>query len=211
MEMAQIDHKSISLYEDSKSGLSSLIQQVVAVFLGSVVMLLVTGGAPSASVLAVSFCLGTALVSWSEQKRITKLRTAPSVATSKNLLNESVHQKTFLINIQSSILQIGDSVYRIKNIDSVEVFKSQTSAIKSIKPIKPNEPYAILIRFSGGYTVLCESRDMEKIHEVFHEIHTAMAEQVRGNQAYNHSVTVNGNVINQQENNALGLSKGKEV
>jgi hypothetical protein len=68
--MAQRTHNKLNLYEDAKAGLSSLIQQTIAVFLGFAVMLIVTGGAPSGFVIALSFCLGTAFVSWHEQQRV---------------------------------------------------------------------------------------------------------------------------------------------
>ncbi len=72
--MAAIHRKEVTLYEEAKAGLSSLVRQLVIVFLGFVVMLLLTGGAPSGFVVALSFCLGTAFVAWKEQKRISRLR-----------------------------------------------------------------------------------------------------------------------------------------
>nr|RNJ66874.1 MAG: hypothetical protein EDM05_23720 [Leptolyngbya sp. IPPAS B-1204] len=72
--MASIHRKEVTLYEEAKAGLSSLVRQLVIVFIGFVVMLLLTGGAPSGFVVALSFCLGTAFVAWKEQKRISRLR-----------------------------------------------------------------------------------------------------------------------------------------
>lgn len=72
--MAPTNRREVTLYEEAKAGLSSLVRQVAVVFIGFVVMLLVTGGAPSGFVVALSFCLGTTFVAWKEQKRISDLR-----------------------------------------------------------------------------------------------------------------------------------------
>ena len=72
--MAPVNNKTITLYEEAKAGLGSLVQQTVTVFIGFAVMLLVAGGAPSGFVVGLSFCIGTAFVAWSEQKRMTKTR-----------------------------------------------------------------------------------------------------------------------------------------
>lgn len=79
--MAQGNHNELNLYEEAKAGLFSLIQQTVAVFMGFVLMLLVTGGAPPSFVIALSFCLGTAFVAWSEQKRVRNLKAVDSSIT----------------------------------------------------------------------------------------------------------------------------------
>ncbi|MFM7790970.1 MAG: hypothetical protein ACKO90_23605, partial [Microcystis panniformis] len=75
--MAQGNHNELNLYEEAKAGLFSLVQQTVAVFIGFVLMLLFAGGAPSSFVIALSFCLGTAFVAWSEQKRVRNLKAVP--------------------------------------------------------------------------------------------------------------------------------------
>jgi hypothetical protein len=72
--MAPTNRREVTLYEEAKAGFSSLVRQVAVVFIGFVVMLLVTGGAPSGFVVALSFCLGTTFVAWKEQKRISDLR-----------------------------------------------------------------------------------------------------------------------------------------
>ncbi len=91
--MAQIRHKKITLYEEAKAGLVSLVQQTALVFTGIVVMLLITGGVPSSFIVASSFCLGTAFVAWSEQKRVTKMRVPLSNDSSEVLINNYIiHQ-----------------------------------------------------------------------------------------------------------------------
>jgi hypothetical protein len=72
--MALTNRKQVTLYEEAKAGFSSLGQQMTIVFIGFIVMLLVTGGAPSGLVVALSFFLGTAFVAWKEQKRVFDLR-----------------------------------------------------------------------------------------------------------------------------------------
>ncbi len=73
--MALVDRRKISLYEEAKAGLASLFKQTAAVFVGLLVMLLLTGGNPPAFVVGLSFCLGTAFVAWSEKKRLIELET----------------------------------------------------------------------------------------------------------------------------------------
>lgn len=95
--MVQGNRKEVSLYEEAKAGLSSLIQQTATIFVGFVVMLLITGGAPSGFVVALSFCLGTAFVAWSEQNRIKKLTEptqtiAPEISTN-NAQRESTSKE----------------------------------------------------------------------------------------------------------------------
>lgn len=63
-----------SLYDEAKAGLSSLFKQTAQVFVGLVVMLLLTGGNPPAFVVTLSVILGIGFVAWSEQKRIAKLK-----------------------------------------------------------------------------------------------------------------------------------------
>lgn len=106
--MAQGIRNELNLYEEAKAGLFSLIQQTAAVFLGFVLMLLVTGGTPSGFVIALSFCLGTALVSWSEQKRVRNLKEADSSIPLKDAKTESIvteeqlHRNSSTLDIQNS-------------------------------------------------------------------------------------------------------------
>lgn len=104
--MAQGTHNELNLYEEAKAGLFSLIQQTVAVFLGFVLMLLATGGAPSGFAIALSFCLGTGFVSWSEQKRVRNLKAVDSSITPKesetlSILIEQSHRNSNPLDIQN--------------------------------------------------------------------------------------------------------------
>ena len=69
--MALTNRRHISLYEEAKAGLSSLIKQTALVGAGFLVMLLLTGGNPPGFVVGLSVCLGIAFVAWSEKKRLT--------------------------------------------------------------------------------------------------------------------------------------------
>lgn len=105
--MAQGNHNELNLYEEAMAGLFSLIQQTVAVFIGFILMLLVTGGAPPGFVIALSFCLGTAFVSWSEQKRVRNLKAVDSSITPKEsetasiVTEERPNKKSSTLDIQN--------------------------------------------------------------------------------------------------------------
>lgn len=87
--MVQNNRKTVNLYEEAKASLNSVIEQIATIFIGFVVLLFITGGAPSNFVVALSFCLGTAFVAWSEQNRIEKLRTpVQMIAADLNPISE---------------------------------------------------------------------------------------------------------------------------
>ncbi|NUN64031.1 hypothetical protein HCU40_04520 [Pseudanabaena biceps] len=77
--MVPINRRKVSLYEEAKNGLSSLVWQTATVFVGFIFMLLLTGGNPSSFAITLSFVLGIAFVAWREQNRFTKLRKAPLI------------------------------------------------------------------------------------------------------------------------------------
>jgi len=76
--MVPINRKKISLYEEAKNGLSSLVWQTATVFVGFIFMLLLTGGNPSGFAITITFISGIAFVAWREQNRVTKLKGADS-------------------------------------------------------------------------------------------------------------------------------------
>lgn len=92
--MAPVNNKTITLYEEAKAGLGSLVQQTATVFIGFAVMLLVTGGAPSGFVVGLSFCLGTAFVAWSEQRRMTRMRVRSLNDSTEVLTHNVQHDAT---------------------------------------------------------------------------------------------------------------------
>jgi len=80
--MTRVNSETISLYEESKAGLSSLVKETAQVGAGFLVMLLLTGGQPLAYTVGLSFVGGVAFVAWSEHKRLTKLNIPLSATTS---------------------------------------------------------------------------------------------------------------------------------
>lgn len=72
--MARTNHKAMSLYQDAKAGLSSLVKQMTVVSIGFLALLLVTGGRPPAWLVGIGFFSSTLFVAWSEQERITQSR-----------------------------------------------------------------------------------------------------------------------------------------
>jgi hypothetical protein len=121
--MAQGTRNELNLYEEAKGGLFSLIQQTAAVFLGFVLMLLVTGGAPSGFVIALSFCLGTAFVSWSEQKRVRSLKAVDSSITPRESETESTITEERL-HRNSGILDIQNPRYR-RLLEELNILESE--------------------------------------------------------------------------------------
>ncbi|MCU0546334.1 MAG: hypothetical protein MUE44_29905 [Oscillatoriaceae cyanobacterium Prado104] len=70
--MTSVNRKQISLYEEARSGLNSLVKQTAQVGVGLLGMLLLTGGNPPALTVGLSVVGGIAFVAWSEEKRLTK-------------------------------------------------------------------------------------------------------------------------------------------
>ena len=77
--MVPINRRKVSLYEEAKNGLSSLVWQTTTVFVGFIFILLLTGGNPSGFAITLNFVLSIAFVAWREQNRFTKLRKDPDV------------------------------------------------------------------------------------------------------------------------------------
>lgn len=64
-------YRQVSLYQEAKQGLISLLKQTAYVFVGWIIMLLLTKGNPSALVLSLTFVIGVAFVAWCEKRRLT--------------------------------------------------------------------------------------------------------------------------------------------
>jgi hypothetical protein len=108
--MANNHLKTVSLYEDAKAASCSLIHQLAFVFVGFFVMLLVTGGTPSALEIAISFCFCTAFVAWNEQRRIMELRTDFTVVESLNASVESMNEYTIMVDSQDNYMAASDQI-----------------------------------------------------------------------------------------------------
>ena len=93
--MTPLNHNKISLYQQAKSGLSSLVKETAQVFLGFVIMLLLTGGNPSGFIIALTVGLGISFVAWSEVKRVHILEKQDGiVSNNETKLNENFVQRT---------------------------------------------------------------------------------------------------------------------
>lgn len=90
--MISTNRNQISLYQEAKTGLNSLVKQTVQVGAGFLVMLLVTGGKPPAYTVALSCVAGIAFVAWSEEKRLTTLRLANTTPPSQEQIQDQVKQ-----------------------------------------------------------------------------------------------------------------------
>ncbi|WP_013322528.1 pentapeptide repeat-containing protein [Gloeothece verrucosa] len=66
----------MSLYQDAKASFKSLVGQSVIVFVGLIVMLLLTGRKPSGFIVGLSFVVGVGFVAWSEARRLTEFESA---------------------------------------------------------------------------------------------------------------------------------------
>ncbi len=109
--MVPINRRKVSLYEEAKNGLNSLVWQTATVFVGFIVMLLLTGGNPSGFAITIIFILGIAFVAWREQKRVTNLRKEPDGSLSLDAINKRVRPQKR--NRDLRVVQIngtGDSV-----------------------------------------------------------------------------------------------------
>jgi uncharacterized protein YjbI with pentapeptide repeats len=72
--MAPSNRNQISLYEEAIAGIRSLAKQTTFVFVSLLIMLVLTGGAPSGFVMSLSFFLGVVSVAFLEKQRVTNLK-----------------------------------------------------------------------------------------------------------------------------------------
>ncbi len=89
--------EQISLYDEAKASFVSLIKQTSLVFLGILIMLLMTGGNPPGSVVVMTFIFGIGFVAWSENKRLSnaKARQKAKTKTKQEQVNKS---DSFVLN-----------------------------------------------------------------------------------------------------------------
>ena len=114
-------------------------------------------------------------------------------------------EKSILVDISSSVIQVGGSAHRTDKIDAIKVVKVQASALELMTR---GRRLAILIRFAGEYIVLVVSRDEEKTNEAFYEIKKAITEHGKGNRQFVSHVNLNGDLVNQSGNFGSGFNKG---
>jgi hypothetical protein len=137
--MVPITRKKISLYEEAKNGLSSLVWQTATVFVGFIFILLLTGGNPSSFAITLSFILGIAFVAWREQIRVAKLRYRDSddLLDKRKMSSKYIHllkqQKVGgkVVQVKSSnirnnvainqvLVMAGGKVVQVKSLDSTD-------------------------------------------------------------------------------------------
>ena len=121
--MTPLNHNKISLYQQAKSSLSSLVKQTAQVFVGFVIMLLLTGGSPPGFIVALTVVLGISFVAWSETKSVDKLE-KPNTKVSDN---ETELNKNFIVKI------IGDKQAYMEYISClIHLNKSQNQSILNL-------------------------------------------------------------------------------
>jgi hypothetical protein len=111
--MVPVNRRQLSLYDEAKAGFSSLVRQTTLVFVSFVVILLLTGGAPSSFAIALSFGSGIAFVAWSEQRRITKLRAKDTTNSSGNINHKLALELTApLWTVDAELEANKENIYR---------------------------------------------------------------------------------------------------
>ncbi len=90
--MSLIKREQISLYDEAKASFVSLIKQTSLVFLGVLIMLLITGGNPPGSVVVMSFVLGMGFVAWSENKRLSNAKARQKAKAKAKIKQEQVNK-----------------------------------------------------------------------------------------------------------------------
>lgn len=147
--MAQGNRSEINLYADAKAGFKSLIKQTASVFVGFLILLLMTGGAPSGTVVSLSFCFGVAYVAWSEQTRLRNLRSSNCEELVEELTQENQKKRlsssklyALLIGINeyidSRIPNLANSVYKVAEIKSI-LQLADTNYVEEVHELIGNE------------------------------------------------------------------------
>jgi hypothetical protein len=162
--MVPINRKKISVYEEAKNELSSLVWQTVTVFVGFIFMLLLTGGNPSSFAISIVFILGITFVAWSEQIRFTKLRFnytlnyQDTIIFNYQEIKEMLKQffpeespdsneiNTSIIKIRGKTLIFINSIYQISNISSLRLLNLST-----VQPFPKNLVWFVVCGFAGLY------------------------------------------------------------
>jgi len=133
--MVPINRRKVSLYEEAKNGLSSLVWQTATVFVGFIIMLLLTGGNPSGFAITIIFVLGIAFVAWREQKRFIKLWKDPDgsfdiikkrIRRQKGIENQTKLSKS-ANKMDQSIVSLSESELNALN----KIYDRQQSAIRN--------------------------------------------------------------------------------
>lgn len=139
--MALVNRRTIiSLYDEAKAGLSSLVKQTAQVFVGLLVMLLVTGGKPPAFVVSLSFCLGVGFVAWSEKKRFTQfeeVKLSDALETLADDINKRVVLKRSITRFSPNFQKLQDLFQQVVEAETEDFLE-----LVKIAGLNPAEDFA---------------------------------------------------------------------
>lgn len=163
--MAKKIRDQVSLYEEAKAGLFSSIQQTWVIFVGFMLMLIFTGGAPSSFILSLSVFLGIAFVSWGEQKRVRNLQTSIS---RKTMLGDSKKGKARLYNtfiLEPILTPSSIGIYFSESSESIRqnaLYRNSWSCLHTLDEY--NDEYR---KLDWSFFVLSNSEESESIVYAF--------------------------------------------
>ena len=106
--MSLIKREQVSLYDEAKASFVSLIKQTSLVFLGILIMFLMTGGNPPGSVVVMSFVLGIGFVAWSENKRLSNAKARQKAKVKSK--QEQVNKSNIFVNANYGSIVAADEV-----------------------------------------------------------------------------------------------------
>ncbi|MEA5551048.1 pentapeptide repeat-containing protein [Anabaena cylindrica UHCC 0172] len=86
--------QQISLYQEAKTSLNSLLQQTTQLGVCFLVMLLITGGNPPTFTIKLSIIIGIGFVAWKEKKRLTKQQLAREKEEIQKLVKQILEADT---------------------------------------------------------------------------------------------------------------------
>ncbi|NJK30280.1 MAG: pentapeptide repeat-containing protein [Acaryochloris sp. SU_5_25] len=134
-----VNRKNISLAEEARTGLVSLVPQGGVVLGAFAVMLLLTGGAPSGLAVVLTVVMSGAFVTWSEQHRLTKRHRISRRVSSKTL--EETAQEWIEQYIPEEMSPNKTAILRLKLAQLTSQTKTPeqiNSLVKSIEDAEDN-------------------------------------------------------------------------
>lgn len=187
-KMKKMKNKSHSLYQGIRKYLISLLKQIIGVSLLFFIMLLLTGGNPSGSIVGFTFILSISFVVWSEIKKVNLMQNEAHLLERNS--QTLVDQLPKTIYISSATITVGSSTYLTDKIYAVKSVRVLASVLELITR---GRTYAILIRFDGRDIALIKNRDKNTIIRVVKEIREAMDQYTKGNKKYSAYISINPN------------------
>lgn len=114
--------------------------------------------------------------------------------------------REILVDIRSTVIQVSGSLY---SVDKISAIKSVTIKPNFFELISGRRRYALLMKANEDYFLLVGSWSSKKIDEIFYKIRDAIDAKAKGNFTYVSEVKLNGDIINQKGNFAVGFSSGQ--